>query len=290
MLNRLTILGVGLIGGSLARAAREAAAAKEIVGWGRSEPQLRRAAALGVIDRAEPALAAAVDGADVVVIATPISAMEEILRQLAGVLTDTATVTDVGSVKGSVVDMARKTLGDRLHRFVPAHPIAGDERTGVEASRGDLFARHRVIVTPLDETDPDAVARVRALWVSTGATVEEMEVDRHDLVLAATSHLPHVLAYTLMDCLLQQDAGEEIFRFAAGGFRDFTRIASSDPAMWRDICLANRVHLLAILKDFQSHLQTVMEMLEHDKANDLGEVYTRAKAARDRFKIERFKD
>ena len=290
MLNRLTILGVGLIGGSLARAAKEAKSVKEIVGWGRSDAQLRRALDLGVIDRAEPDLAAAVAGADMVVIATPISAMEEILRRLAGVLTDTAVVTDVGSVKGIVVEMARKTLADRLSRFVPAHPIAGDERTGVEASRGDLFARHRVILTPLKETDPDAVAAVRGLWQSAGASVDEMEVDHHDQVLAATSHLPHVLAYTLVDCLLQQEAGAEIFRFAAGGFRDFTRIASSDPAMWRDICLANREHLLTILSDFQSRLQTVMDMLQQDKADDLGELYARAKAARDRFKLERPED
>ena len=287
MLNRLTILGVGLIGGSLARAAKAAGSVKEIVGWGRSNAQLRRALDLGVIDRAEPDLAAAVAGADMVVIATPISAMEEILRRLAGVLTDTAVVTDVGSVKGIVVEMARKTLADRLSRFVPAHPIAGDERTGVEASRGDLFLRHRVILTPLKETHPDAVARVRGLWERVGASVDEMAVDHHDQVLAATSHLPHVLAYTLVDCLLRQESGEEIFRFAAGGFRDFTRIASSDPAMWRDICLANRDHLLAILKEFQTHLQQVMNMLEREEGDALGEVYTRAKAARDRFKIQK---
>jgi len=290
MLNRLTILGVGLIGGSLARAAKDAAVVKEIVGWGRSGSQIRRALDLGVIDRGEQTLAAAVAGADVVVIATPISVMDGIFRQLAGTLTDTAVVTDVGSVKGAVVDMARETLGERLTRFVPAHPIAGDERTGVEASRGDLFAHHRVILTPLQETDPAAVARVRGLWESVGATVDEMEVNHHDQVLAATSHLPHVLAYTLVDCLLRQASGEEIFRFAAGGFRDFTRIASSDPAMWRDICLANRGHLLAILNDFQAHLQHVMAMLEQGNGDDLGEVYTRAKAARDRFKIESFKD
>jgi prephenate dehydrogenase len=290
MLNRLTILGVGLIGGSLARAVKQAGTVKEVVGWGRDAESIRRALALGVIDRGEQGLGAAVTGADVVVVATPIGAMSGILQQLSGEMTDAMTVTDVGSVKGPVVEMARVLLGRHARRFVPGHPIAGDERTGVEASRGDLFRGHRVILTPVKETDTAAVASIRALWEGVGAAVYEMDAVHHDRILAATSHMPHVLAYTLVDCLVRRDASAEILRFAAGGFRDFTRIASSDPTMWRDICLANRRHLIAVLQDFQTHLQTVMALIEQGDGTGLGRVFESAKATRDRFTNERLKD
>lgn len=284
MLQRLTIIGVGLIGGSLARAARRGGAAREIVGWGQDLQQLRRAMELGVIDLAAPDLATALAGADIVVLATPVPAMGPLLAQMAGLLEDGMAVTDVGSVKGPVVQAARAALGARFGQFVPGHPIAGDERAGVEASRADLFQDHAVILTPGPDTDPAALAAVRRLWEAAGARVMELDADHHDRVLAATSHLPHALAYTLVDSLVGGADGEEILRYAAGGFRDFTRIASSNPAMWRDISLANRDHLLAVLRDFDAHLHRVMAMLEAGDAAALGEVFARAKAARDRFK------
>lgn len=287
MIDRLAILGVGLIGGSLARAARDTAGAREIIGWGRDPARLQRALDLKVVDRVERDLEAVVAGADMVVVATPITAMPEIFRRMAGLIAPDASVTDVGSVKTAVIRAARDGLGADFTRFVPGHPIAGDEQTGVEASRSDLFKRHSVVLTPVEETDPAALGRVRRLWESAGAEVIEMEARHHDEVLAATSHMPHALAYTLVDCLVAKDQSEEIFRFAAGGFRDFTRIASSDPVMWRDICLANRDYLLPVLKDFDAHLHRVMALVERGDEDALDKVFERAKAARDRFKNRR---
>lgn len=283
MIQRLCILGVGLIGGSLARAVRQAGTVGEVVGWGRRAERLQHALTLGVLDHGEQDLTAAVKGADMVVVATPLAAMPEVFRELSGVVEDTAVITDVGSVKGTVVNMARETLGPHMTRFVPGHPIAGLEQAGVEVSRADLFERHCVILTPVAETDNAAVGQVRGVWESAGAHVVEMDVAHHDEVLAATSHLPHALAYALVDCLAQRDESEEVFRYAAGGFRDFTRIASSDPVMWRDICLANKERLLEVLQDFDAHLHHMMEAIQNDDSEGLLQVFTRAKTARDRI-------
>ena len=283
MISRLTILGVGLIGGSWARALKDAGAVGEVVGWGRDAGRLDKARTLGVIDRVEQDLALAVAGADLVVVATPIAAMPALFERLAALPSDDAVITDVGSVKGEVVRMAREGLGPRFARFVPGHPVAGDEKTGAAAARADLFRGHRVVLTPAAETDAAALALVRRLWEAAGARVEEMDAARHDRLLAATSHLPHVLAYALVDCLAGGEGGEQTLRYAAGGFRDLTRIASSDPVMWRDICLANRDDLLAAIDDFEAHLQRVKGMIEANQGEALGEVFGRAKAARDRF-------
>jgi prephenate dehydrogenase len=195
-------------------------------------------------------------------------------------------ITDAASVKGNLVRAAREVSGGRVPpHFVPGHPIAGSERSGVEASDAALFQRHRVILTPLAETDPDAHALVQAMWRAAGAELVDMDVERHDEVLAATSHLPHVLAYALVDALAGTDSSEDVFRYAAGGFRDFTRIASSDPVMWRDIAIANREALLAAIDGFSLHLSQLREAVAGGDAEGLHATFTRAKAARDRFAV-----
>lgn len=284
--SRLAIIGVGLIGGSLARAVRRELAAVEIVGCGRHLPNLQRACELGVIDRYETDPAQAVRGADLVVVAVPVGAIEGVFAAIDGRLAPGAVITDVGSTKGNVVGAARRRLGDRLADFVPGHPIAGTEQSGVEASFAGLFTGCRVIVTPLAETRRAAVERVRALWQLAGARVSEMDVRHHDQVLAATSHLPHLLAYTLVDSLARLDDSEEIFNYAAGGFRDFTRIASSDPALWRDICLANRDAVLDTLTRFTADLAGVADAVRRGDGDALMQVFARAKEVRDRFAMK----
>lgn len=281
MIRRLAILGVGLIGGSLARALRDAGHVQEIVGFGRSLANLQRAVELGVVDRIETSMSAAVNGADMVVLATPVGTMPDMLVAIAPYLGKDAVVTDVGSVKGAVANAARTALGARLAVFVPGHPIAGTERSGVEASFASLFVGRRVVLTPLPETGPDAVIRVRAMWRAAGAEVVEMSVAHHDEVLAATSHLPHLLAYALVDMLAKLDDRREVFAFAAGGFRDFTRIASSDPVMWRDIALANREAIGEMLKHFRGELDGLIDAVDAGDGERLRSLFARAKAARD---------
>lgn len=277
------IIGVGLIGGSLARAAREAQLIGEVVGCGRREANLKRAVELGVIDRYETDPAAAVAGADLVVLAVPLGAMQETMEKIRPQLRADAVLTDVGSAKAAVVDAARSVFGEVPPGFVPGHPIAGTERSGVEASFAELFRQRRVILTPTEQTDSAALGRVRSLWQGVGAEVMEMSVAHHDEVLAATSHLPHVLAFTLVDALSRLGEREEIFQFAAGGFRDFTRIASSDPVMWRDICLANRTAILEMIERYQAELSGLQGAIQARDGDQLLEVFNRAKQARDRY-------
>lgn len=284
MIKRLTVIGVGLIGGSLARALRGCGAVAEIVGSGRNVPDLTKAVELGVIDRFELDPATAVRGADMVVIAVTLGATPGILQAIAPQLDANAIVTDVGSAKRGVVDAARTALQAQFPRFVPGHPIAGAERSGVTASVAGLFVRHRVILTPLAETAPDAVARVQSMWQRAGASVTQMDVDHHDQVLAATSHLPHMLAYALVDCLAGMSDSGEIFDYAAGGFRDFTRIASSSPDMWRDIALENRQALIAMCDRFTNTFGQLRAALATGDAEALHAMFRRAKSARDEFK------
>jgi prephenate dehydrogenase len=282
MIERLAIVGVGLIGGSLSRALREAGAVGEVVGCGRALPNLERAVDLGVIDRFDQDPAVAVEGADMIFLAVPLGAMRGVFESVKDRLRPDAIVTDGGSVKGSVVADALAVFGKMPPRLVPGHPIAGTERSGVDASFATLYRDRRVILTPLTETDPDAVARVEWMWRICGAEVSCMSVAHHDEVLAATSHLPHMLAFGLVDALARMDETEEIFRYAAGGFRDFTRIASSSPVMWRDICMANREALSAMLARFSVELTDLAQAIRLGDACYLLEVFERAKAARDR--------
>lgn len=282
-INRLCIIGVGLIGGSLARALRAAGAVNEVIGCARNEAHLQRAEALGVIDSYCLDPANAVKGADVVVVAVPVGACEAVFRAIAPGLAPNTVVTDVGSTKGSVVAAGQRAFGTLLPCFVPGHPIAGNERSGVEASVVDLFSERTVILTPHAETSPECLAKVRAMWMACGARVVEMSAQHHDEVLAATSHLPHMLAYLLVDTLAHMHDKTEIFAYAAGGFRDFTRIASSDPEMWHDICVANRDALLDVLERYRGGLDELIEAVRAGNGEQLRKVFVRAKQARDKF-------
>ena len=282
----VVIVGLGLIGGSLAKALRHSGFSKHFIGCGHREPSLRRGVELGVIDEFTLDLDAAVERADIVVICTPTLTAERMLAQILPRLqgrTGGPVITDVASVKGSLRDAAVAVAGAVPPQLVLGHPIAGSEHSGVEAADTNLFVNHRVILTPEESNDAAAVALVRDMWESTGAEVLEMTVERHDAVLAATSHLPHLLAYSLVDALASSDASDDIFRCAAGGFRDFTRIASSDPTMWRDIALANKSALLDAIDLFSEHLGGLRAAVEAGDADTLMNTFSRAKQARDEF-------
>ena len=267
----------------MARVLREEGVVQEVVGCGRGKTNLDKAVELGVIDHYSHDISKAVQGADFVVLAVPLGAMQASFKALRGALAADAVVTDVGSVKGSVVEDAKRVFGQVPGFFVPGHPIAGTERSGVEAAFPELFRNRRVILTPLQETDPAALERVEQVWKLCGAEITRMSVEHHDEVLAATSHLPHMLAYSLVDSLARLKENDEIFRYAAGGFRDFTRIASSNPVMWRDICLANSDALGQMLQRFADELKDLAELLRSGDAAGLLELFERAKAARDRY-------
>ncbi|MGH8596060.1 MAG: prephenate dehydrogenase [Gammaproteobacteria bacterium] len=287
MFQRVTIVGLGLIGGSLARALRAKNLVHEIVGCGRDERNLRRGVELEVIDRFTTDPAQAVQGADLILVAVTLGATGEIFKRIGRELSPHAIITDVGSTKGSVVAAARASLGAALPRFVPGHPIAGGEKSGVEAALATLFERHRVILTPLSETSLPAVETVRRMWEATGAQITIMDVAHHDEVLAATSHLPHMLAFALIDCLASASDRGEIFDYAAGGFRDFTRIASSNPEMWRDIALANRSALSTICLRFRQTLGALERAIEREDGDALRAMFMRAKQARDDYLARR---
>ena len=281
MIERLCIIGVGLIGGSLAMALRNAGAVTEIVGCSRHSANLERARVLGVIDRYSVDVAEAVMDADVVVVASPLGAVRTIFSAMRKSLSSQAVLTDVGSAKRCVLEDARAVFGEVPPGLVPAHPIAGTEKSGVGAAFGELFQDHRVILTPVPETSPGARRQVEDMWRATGAEVVTLDPDYHDEVLAATSHLPHMLAYTLVDTLGRMDQHDEIFRFAAGGFRDFTRIASSDPTMWHDICIANRAALVRVLERFETELERTVEKVKAGDGEAIKALFIRAKRLRD---------
>lgn len=286
VVENVVILGLGLIGGSLARALRKSGFASRFIAYGHRDSSLKRGLELGVIDEYSLDLDEVLSRADILVIATPTlvasSLLEQILPRLKN-LSHSPVITDVASVKGSLRDTAQRLCGNMPPNFVLGHPIAGSENSGVDAADEDLFVNHRVILTPVEGNSSAAVELVRQMWLSTGAEVIDMDVDEHDAVLAATSHLPHLLAYTLVDALAQSDASEDIFRFAAGGFRDFTRIASSDPVMWRDISIANKSALLQAIDLFSDQLNSLRSAVESEDADGLYETFSRAKAARDEF-------
>jgi prephenate dehydrogenase len=283
MIDRLSVIGVGLIGGSLARALREAGYCREIVGGGRDPAHLQQAVDLGVIDRFETDPARAVQGADMVLIAVPLGAMPAVFAAIRGYLGHSTVLTDAGSAKVSVIEAAREAFGAVPERFVPGHPIAGTEHSGVAASLADLYRDRRVILTPVERTDPTALVRVRAMWEAAGAQVVEMDARHHDAVLAATSHLPHVLAFTLVESLSRLDDSEEVFTYAAGGFRDFTRIASSDPDMWRDICLANADEIRLLIGRFFEDLHVLDDAVRDHDGERLRRLFEAAKQTRDRY-------
>ena len=285
-INRLVVIGLGLIGSSLAVAARNAGLAREVVGISRRASTLDLALEMGVIDRAEESLASIapqLGAGDIVVIGVPTLTVPSILEDCHKLLSPQVTITDVASVKGSVVDAAAAIYGSLPPQLVPGHPIAGSEKSGVTAAKSDLFVDHRVILTPHANSTEPHIQLVEKLWLGVGAVVSSMDIKEHDEVLAATSHLPHFLAYSLVDTLANMRDNREIFRYAAGGFRDFTRIAASDPIMWRDIALANREAILTVLDQIMSDFTQLRSAIDSGDQTYLMDVFTRARDARNHF-------
>lgn len=280
---RLAVVGIGLIGGSFARALKRANVIDEIIGFSNDAAERKTAVELGVVDRCANSAADAAREADVVVIATPVGTIPAVLQEIAPVLGDRTIVTDTGSVKLSVVAAAREALGNHYSRFVAGHPIAGTEKSGVASSFAELYINQRVILSPDATTAANAIALVRGLWEAAGARVETMSAAEHDAILAYTSHLPHMVAYALVDCLARAEPTSELMRFAAGGFRDLTRIASSHPLMWRDIALANRDELLNALHAYQQSISEIIEAIEAQDGARLQAVFTRARALREQL-------
>lgn len=280
---RVAVIGVGLIGGSFALALKAARACGQVVGVGRSRANLDAAVALGAIDVAESDVVQAARGADLILVATPVAQFGSVFSALAPVLSPGALVIDAGSTKRDVAAAARAHLGVRVAQFVPAHPIAGAEHSGVAAAKADLFRGKRVVLTPLPENAAESVARATKAWQACGARVARMAPEEHDAVFAAVSHLPHLLAFALVHELAQRQNSAQLFGYAAGGFRDFTRIASSHPEMWRDICVANRDALLGELKRYGEQLESIRTLLAAGDAAGLEEVFAQARVARNRW-------
>ncbi|OGS97373.1 MAG: prephenate dehydrogenase [Gallionellales bacterium RIFCSPLOWO2_02_FULL_57_47] len=277
---KIVIFGTGLIGGSFALALRKANAVGEVVGFGRSETTLQQARQLGIIDRIGQEVAAEVGDADLVLLATPVGQMAELMARIAPHLGAHTLVTDGGSTKSDVVREVYAQLGSRVAQFVPAHPIAGAEKSGAGAALADLYQGRKVVLTPLPENSQDAVARVRRAWELCGAVVSELTPQQHDAVFAAVSHLPHLLSFALVHDLAQRDNRDLLLSFAASGFRDFTRIAASSPEMWRDICMANRDALMEELRRYADELYVLFRALEQHDAAKLEEVFSEARNVR----------
>ena len=279
-LKRVAIVGCGLIGGSFALALRRAGVVGTLVGVDRNAQALARAAALGVIDTAAESVSDAAAGADLVVIAVPVRAIGLVLHDVALALDAAAVVTDVGSTKEDVVRVARAELRARFPRFVPGHPIAGRESSGVDAATPELFKGARVVLAPEPETAPDAVDVVRACWEAVGGRVAILEAARHDRIFAAVSHLPHLLSFALVSEIGARANASELFGFAAGGFRDFTRIAASSPEMWRDIALQNREALLDEIDRYDARLAVFRELVDKGDGPGLHRLMAEARASR----------
>lgn len=282
-IGKLVVIGVGLIGGSFALAMKRAGLVSQVVGVGRSAENLQRAIELGVIDQASHDPALAVQHADLVLVATPVGQMGRVFDAIAPVLPAQAIVSDAGSTKGDVAALMRQHLPKHLGYCVPAHPIAGSDRSGAVAAQYGLFEQRRVVLTPLADTQPDAVAAISHWWQASGATVFTMRPDEHDAVFASVSHLPHLLAFSYVDMIRQKADAERCFDFAATGFRDFTRIAGSHPEMWRDISLANRDALLADLHAYQAQLAQLTQWVAAGDGEALEQMFEQAREARTRW-------
>jgi prephenate dehydrogenase len=283
---KAAVIGVGLIGGSFGMALKAAGLCGRVVGAGRSAANLELAVARGAIDAYETgatAAATAVRDADLVLVASPVAQFEKIFLEIDPALRSDAIVMDAGSTKRDVVAAARKGLGARIARFVPAHPIAGAEASGAGAASADLFRDRRLVLTPLGENSKEDVETVASLWTALGARVSRMTPEEHDGVFAAVSHLPHLLAYALVGDIAARADAAQLFGYAAGGFRDFTRIASSHPEMWRDICVANSEKLLKEVFQFSNELEKIKKILQDRDAPALEKLFTDARAARERW-------
>jgi prephenate dehydrogenase len=281
MLKKLVVCGVGLIGGSFALGLKAAGKVDSVLGLGRTRGPLDEACRLGVIDRIADGWADALAGAELVLLATPVGQMEAVFTALAPHLGPGTIITDGGSTKTDVVAAARAGLGNKIGQFIPGHPIAGAEKSGVAAAKPDLYADRRVVLTPLAENSPADVARLQSIWEACGAKVSRLAPEEHDRVFAAVSHLPHLLAFALVHDFAQRPNSDQLFGFAAGGFRDFTRIASSHPEMWRDICVANRGALLQELDAYMLELMRTRVLLAGADAAGLESLFSTARARRD---------
>ncbi|MDC0390888.1 prephenate dehydrogenase/arogenate dehydrogenase family protein [Candidatus Thioglobus sp.] len=279
MMNKICIIGVGLIGGSFAAGLKKANKIASIVGFGRDENNLAKAKELNVIDEYTLDIAKALDGADLVLIATPVNSFKAILEMIKPHVNEKMIITDVGSTKGSVIQIAKQVFGHMPENFIPAHPIAGKERSGVEAADATLFNHRRVIITPDKNANTQAVVTVSDLWESVGAKIEIMNEIKHDDLLAMTSHLPHMLAFSLMDYLISSNP--EACKYAAGGFKDFSRIASSDAVMWRDICINNPDQIVKHIEGYQKSLDKVANLIKNQQPKELEKLFLDAKSARD---------
>ena len=281
---QMTIVGVGLLGGSLARAARDRRLVDRLIGQGRTEATLRRAEAQGVIDAGFTDIRQAVQGSDLVVLCSPVGTFRPRVEEMREALSPGAHLTDVGSVKGGLVRELESLMPPGV-AYVGAHPIAGSEQSGLDASCGDLFQGARCIVTPTERTDAAALKKITALWEGVGLQVVSMDPDEHDLILGAVSHLPHAVAFALMNTVAEVRTPHygDVLEFSGGGLRDITRIASSDPVMWRDLCLANREALLKILDDFRADLDRVRSAIERGNGEWLRDTFAAAKRARDDY-------
>lgn len=275
----LAVIGVGLIGGSLALALKQQNRVGKVIGSGRGLASLQRALELGVIDEIAPSPAQAIAQAEVVVVATPVAAMEPLFQVLRDRLRPPQILTDVGSVKGGICAVAKAHLGAHFNRFVPGHPVAGKEHAGVDAASASLFQNHNVVLTPTSQTAEAAFTTVRQMWEAVGAKVRTMSPAAHDELLALTSHLPHILAYAMVD-LFSRSAAEDAEQMAAGGFYDFTRTASSSAEMWRDICLLNRDEILAQIDQFSARLQSLRENIAHADGAELARLFSAARKTR----------
>ena len=283
MIKKLCIFGVGLIGGSLALALRKVGYVGEVVGCSRHAEHLQKALDLGVIDSYTLDPVEAVKGADMVLLAVPMRAIKPVLESIVDHVNDDMVITDAGSAKRAVIQAVEEVYGGTApHNFVAGHPVAGREKSGVEAAIDDLYIDQKVVLTPTEDTAPYSVGRVKEMWEATGAIVELLDEKQHDEVLAATSHLPHILAYSLVNTLSKSNYGDDIFAFAAGGFKSFSRIASSDPVMWRDICLENKDAILSALNGFQQDLSGLEKLIETGDDEGLVKLFENAKQVRDR--------
>ena len=279
MINKITIIGVGLIGGSLAKAIKENNLAKVVFGFGRDLNRLEKAQKANVIDQFSTNLKDAINDSNIVIIATPVGSFQEILSEIKPFLTSKIVISDVGSTKTNIASIVSQTLGDYSNCFIPAHPIAGKEKSGFEASEANLFNNRKVIITPLETSNSDSINIIQEMWEGTGADVDFMSPESHDELLGMTSHLPHMLAFSLVNYLISKNPSASIY--AAGGFKDFSRIASGDAVMWRDICIQNKDQIISHIKGYQKTLNSLVDAIENENSDELDLLFTSAKKTRD---------
>ena len=282
-MKRIGVVGLGLIGGSFASGLKKRGLVEQIVGYDKDAASLASALEAGVIDCAASSVADSAKSVDIMIIAVPVLSVQSILEQIPL----NKIITDVGSVKAPIIEASRMVYGKVPEKLVPGHPIAGSEKQGVTSANPDLFENHMVILTPLKSTDENATEIIRKLWQSLGSQVIEMSAARHDNILAQTSHLPHLLAYALVEALSSRGDTMEVLKFAAGGFRDFSRIAASDPIMWRDIFKANRTEVIKALDRFLEEISSLRQLVSNGDSDAMEKVFKRARKARNEY-IQQF--